>query len=284
MRNAQNKATDERAGSGAKACRVLLTIAIACSTVPANGNCQPSVRVTLREKVAVSGATVHLGDIAELTALSDEGEKLLASLRALPIAPSPLPRYQRLITAGEVATKLAQAGWRSSEFVLDGAKRVLVTRSGRNLTPTELEAALQKALNAPVKLLLPPPPVVVPEGELTVQAETPLSPRTVLPVTLLVNGQPVATLKLLVLVQTDGKVSTYGQPAYLPLSPSADYAVRRRQTVRLVARVGSVVVEAKGTALQDGKIGDEVMVAVAWSKTPLKGIVSGEREVTVAAW
>jgi hypothetical protein len=37
-------------------------------------------------------------------------------------------------------------------------------------------------------------------------------------------------------------------------------------------------------ALQDGKLGDEVLVAVAWSKTPLKGVVTGEKEVTISAW
>jgi hypothetical protein len=31
-------------------------------------------------------------------------------------------------------------------------------------------------------------------------------------------------------------------------------------------------------------LGDEILVAVVWSKTPLKGVVTGEKEVTVAAW
>ncbi|MFA0750593.1 MAG: hypothetical protein SLRJCFUN_000996, partial [Candidatus Fervidibacter sp.] len=172
-----------------------------------------------------------------------------------------------------------------------GAKQVLVTRTGRNLTATELETALQKALNAPVKLLLPPPNIVVPEGELTVQTEKPTSSRTVLPVTLLVNGQPIATLKLLAqlsaLTNTDAPSLDNSSPsrlAHLPTCPSAPILVRRRQMVRLRAQANSVIVTAQGMALQDGKLGDEVMVAVPWSKAPLKGVVTGEKEVTVSAW
>jgi hypothetical protein len=263
----------------------LTIVIVTFVAIAASNDKQPLVRITLREKVSIANATVQLGDIAEVTALSEEGERLLPALQTLSIAPAPLPRYQRVITAGEVATKLAQAGWRSSDFILDGSKQVLVIRSGRTLTATELELALQKALNVPVKLLLPPPPVVVPEGELTIQTEMPLSPRAMLPVTLLVNGQPVATFKLLVQVAaaSSGQIVT-SQSSHMPIQSPANFAVRRRQTVRLIARVGNVLVEAQGTALQDGKIGDEVLVAIPWSKTTIKGIVSGEREVTVAAW
>ncbi len=263
----------------------LTIVIVTFVSIAASNDKQPLVRITLREKVTVANATVQLSDIAEVAALGEEGEKLLQAIQTLPIAPAPLPRYQRVISAGEVATKLAQAGWRSGDFVLDGSKQVLVIRSGRNLTATELELALQKALNVPVKLLLPPPPIVVPEGELTVQAEMPLSPRAMLPITLLVNGQPVATLKLLVQVaaMSNGQMVT-SQSVSMPTHPPTNFAVRRRQAVRLIARVGNVLVEAQGLALQDGKVGDEVLVALSWSKTPVKGIVSGEREVTVAAW
>jgi hypothetical protein len=246
---------------------------------------QPLVRIVLRDKVAVANATVRLGDIAEVTALSDEGEKLLAALRELPIAPSPLPRYQRILTAGEVATKLAQAGWQNSEFILDGAKGVVITRTGRTLTASELESLLQKALNTPVKLLLPPPPLIVPDGEVSVQTEPPSSPRSLLLITLLVNGQPIATIKALAQVGIGERFTVGNQsPIANRQSPLAAVLVRRRQTVRLRAQVNSVIVTAQGMALQDGKLGDEVLVAVPWSKTPLKGVVTGEKEVTISAW
>lgn len=267
------------------------TVAMAILNATCMFGQQPLVRIELKEQAVVASPTIRLCDVAEVTALTADSEKLVAPLRELTIAPSPLPRYRRIITAGEVATKLAQAGWKNGDFVLDGAKQVLVTRTGRNLTATELETALQKALNAPVKLLLPPPNIVVPEGELTVQTEKPTSSRTVLPVTLLVNGQPIATLKLLAqlsaLTNTDAPSLDNSSPsrlAHLPTCPSAQILVRRRQTVRLRAQANSVVVTAQGMALQDGKLGDEVMVAVPWSKTPLKGVVTGEKEVTVSAW
>jgi hypothetical protein len=261
------------------------TVMVALMTITMAVGQQPKVRIVLRDKVAVANPIVRLGDIAEVIALSDEGEKLLPTLLDLPIAPSPLPRYQRVLTAGEVATKLAQAGWRNSEFILDGAKRVVITRTGRTLTASELESLLQKALNTPVKLLLPPPPIIIPDGEVSVQTELPPSPRSLLSVTLLVNGQPIATLKALVQVGIGERFTVGNQsPIANRQSPLAAVLVRRRQTVRLIARVGKVVVEAQGMALQDGKLGDEILVAVAWSKTPLKGIVSGEREVTISAW
>jgi hypothetical protein len=261
------------------------TVMVALMTITMAVGQQPKVRIVLRDKVAVANPIVRLGDIAEVIALSDEGEKLLPTLLDLPIAPSPLPRYQRVLTTGEVATKLAQAGWREGEFVLDGAKQVIVTRTGRTLTAVELEGLLQKALNMPVKLLLPPPPLIVPDGEVSVQTEPPSSPRSLLLITLLVNGQPIATIKALAQVGIGERFTVGNQsPIANRQSPLAAVLVRRRQTVRLRAQVNSVIVTAQGMALQDGKLGDEVLVAVAWSKTPLKGVVTGEKEVTISAW
>jgi hypothetical protein len=261
------------------------TVMVALMTITMAVGQQPKVRIVLRDKVAVANPTVRLGDIAEVIALSDDGEKLLPTLLDLPIAPSPLPRYQRVLTTGEVATKLAQAGWRNSDFILDGAKRVVITRTGRTLTASELESLLQKALNTPVKLLLTPPPIIIPDGEVSVQTELPPLPRSLLSVTLLVNGQPVANFKVLVQVGSNERLTVGNQPQIADhQSPVAAFLVRRRQNVRLIARVGKVVVEAQGKALQDGKLGDEILVAVAWSKTPLKGVVTGEKEVTVSAW
>lgn len=253
-------------------------IAAACASEQ-----KPSVSIALKEQANVAETVVRLRDIAEVKALTPDAGKIIAGLLELPVAPSPLPRYRRIITAGEVATKLAQAGWRSGDFVLEGSKQVVITRSGRAVTAAEIEEALQKTFKTPVKLLIKPPVLIVPEGELTVQADMPSSPRTVLLVTLLVNGKPVATLKLL--VQLSETTETRGfQISSSSISRTTNFPVRRRQTVRLVARVGNVVVEARGTALQDGKLGDKVMVEVEWTKTPLKGIVTGEREVTVSVW
>jgi hypothetical protein len=261
------------------------TVMVALMTITMAVGQQPKVLIVLRDKVAVSNPTVRLGDIAEVIALSDEGEKLLPTLLDLPVAPSPLPRYQRFLTAGEVATKLAQAGWRNSEFILDGAKQAVITRTGRTLTASELESLLQKSLDMPVKLLLTPPPLIIPDGEVSVQTELPSSPRSLLSVTLLVNGQPVATFKVLAQVGSNERFTAGNQsPIANHQLPVAAFLVRRRQIVRLIARVGNVIVEAQGTALQDGKLGDEILVAIAWSKTPLKGIVSGEKEVTISAW
>jgi hypothetical protein len=191
------------------------TVMVALMTITMAVGQQPKVRIVLRDKVAVANPIVRLGDIAEVIALSDEGEKLLPTLLDLPIAPSPLPRYQRVLTTGEVATKLAQAGWRNSEFILDGAKQVVITRTGRTLTASELESLLQKALNTPVKLLLTPPPIIIPDGEVSVQTELPPSPRSLLSVTLLVNGQPVANFKVLVQVGSNEHL----QLAINPKSP-----------------------------------------------------------------
>mgnify|MGYP000375912063 CR=1 FL=1 len=120
---------------------------------------------------------------------------------------------------------------------------------------------------------------------MSVQTKSPSSPRSLLSVTLLVNGQPVATLKVLAQVGSDEHLTiTNRSPTANQQSPVAAFLVRRRQTVRLVVRVGNVIVEAQGMALQDGKLGDEILVTVTWGKTPLKGIVSGEREVTISAW
>ncbi len=274
----------------------LLPFAAATVVVSAAQNLGPLVRIMLREKATVSAPVVRLGDIADIVPLTEAPTAQAGGLADLIVAPSPLPRYKRVLTAGDIATKLAQAGWRSGSFVLEGAKQVLVTRNGRQLTASELETLLQKALGTTVKLLLPPPPVLLPEGELTAQAEMPSTPRANFPVTLLVNGQPVMTLRVLAQVampvsnptaakQGTGQGVANGEhiSSHAP-RPASQILVFRRQPVRLLVRVNRVVVEAQGTALQDGKLGDEVLVAVAWSRTPLKGLVTGEREVTIPTW
>lgn len=258
----------------------LLTVAILSWAEAQPAHKAPMVRIVLREKAIVSAPIVRLGDIADVVPLNETAQRKAEELKTLTIAPSPLPRYSRTFALGEIATKLVQAGWREGEFLLDGAKRVTVTLSGRSVTSAELENLLSVALGTSVKLLLPPPPIVVPEGDLSVSAEAPTSPRALLPITLLVNGQPAATAK--VLVQLDGakdkglEIGRKGRESRL--------LVQRRQTVRIVVRLRRVRVEAQGLALQDGKLGDEMLVAVPWSKVLLKGIVTGEREVTIPTW
>ncbi len=262
---------------------LLLTLTAALTIGSGAQEPKPLVRILLRERATVNVPTITLGSIADILPLTEMSDEQVAALASLPVAPAPLPRYSRTITAGEVATKLAQMGWRNGSFVLEGATKVLVTRIGRQVTAAELEAALHKALGVPVKLLLPPPPLLVPSGELSVQALLPSSPRTTLPVTVLVDGRPVATVRLLVQAVVP-PAKTEGFSSSEPNVGNRNNLVQRRQTVRLVVRVNRVVVEAQGTALQDGKLGDEVLVAVAWSKTPLKGVVTGEREVTIPTW
>jgi hypothetical protein len=62
------------------------TVMVALMTITMAVGQQPKVRIVLRDKVAVANPTVRLGDIAEVIALSDEGEKLLPTLLDLPIA------------------------------------------------------------------------------------------------------------------------------------------------------------------------------------------------------
>lgn len=229
---------------------------------------EPPVKVTLKGKAFVTKPLVRLKDIATL---SIPKTHRFLDLPELVIAPSPLPGRRRVITAGQVATKLAGAGLREDEFVLSGEKWVVVMRKGKPLTARELEAALRKALGKPVRLLLPPPPLVLPEGTLIVKAPLPEKDRATLPVLLFIDGHPVSHIRVLVALSPRPK-------------PSAPFLVKRRQLVRLLVRVGRVIVTAKGRALRDGRLGDEIPVAVSWNQKPIKGIVTGAGEVTIPVW
>lgn len=228
------------------------------------------LKVRLRERATVASPTVRLGDIADL-----EGEAQGSPWAQLEVASAPWPSRRRVLIAGQVATRLAQAGLREREFLLEGAKQVVVERGGRPLAPSELEEALAKALRQPLRLLLPPPPLWLPEGPLRVEAPLPNSPRALLPVRVFVEEDLVATIKVLVSLSSEGK-----SPSSLPLHPSP-LLVRPREEVLLRARCGQVVVEGKGTALQGGRQGEEVLVRLPWSPKPLKGTVTGEGEVTL---
>lgn len=230
----------------------------------AEGHGEGPLKVRLRDLATVSTPTVRLGDIADL-----EGGAQGFPWAQLEVAPAPWPPRRRVLTAGQVATRLAQAGLREKEFLLEGAKQVVVERSGRPLAPSELEEALAKALRQPLRLLLPPPPLWLPEGLLRVEAPLPHSPRALLPVRVFVEEEPVATLKVLVALPAE---RTGSPPPFL---------VRPREEVLLRARCGQVVVEGKGRALQGGRQGEEVLVHLPWSPKPLKGTVTGEGEVTL---
>lgn len=60
------------------------TVMVALMTITMAVAQQPKVRIVLRDKVAVANPMVRLSDIAEVTALSDEGEKLRPTCLTFP--------------------------------------------------------------------------------------------------------------------------------------------------------------------------------------------------------
>lgn len=62
----------------------------------------------------------------------------------------------------------------------------------------------------------------------------------------------------------------------------APKAIKRGQRVTIIAKSATVAVEASGTALSDGRLGDQIRVRNERSDRVVKGVVSADRVITIA--
>jgi hypothetical protein len=74
-----------------------------------------------------------------------------------------------------------------------------------------------------------------------------------------------------------GKESSYG---HIARSPESKYSVKSGSDVNVIIRKKGIRVEIRGTALEDGERGDEIMIMIRDSRK-LKGRIAGRKMVEV---
>lgn len=284
-----------------KVCKAMLEMCLAMAlhfgligSAP-NSRCVGKLRIELASNITVMNECVRLKDIVLNKGELVEFDERLAELV---ICKAPMNGSVRIITSGQVATKLAQAGAgiREKLIELTGAKAVKIRYACRVLGKDELERAIGEALNADVKLLIPPPPIQVPHGSIRVEAYTSAyanRKRMLLPVRILVDGTPITSLKVLVSIQpktaSSNSVASNGihdlpisiQPQHTTAQGKEKKAVKRGMQISLTVRCGSIFVRMIGKALNDAEIGSEVKVSVPWSAKPLNATVVDEGEALI---
>jgi flagella basal body P-ring formation protein FlgA len=265
------------------------------------------VVVALRDRASAPVAAVTVGDVAAVTggdaAARDRIARLdLAELKARDPGVA--------LTRRAVEYRLRLAGLDPAEVLVTGAERVTVTAARRAVTPDEVvnaaRAELLRRLAVPADAVSAEPvaPVAVrlpevPIGETPVIAAVPhakaVGPgRNQMDVTISGGGEKLLALAVLFEVKPagaggkmpvpqDGVVpaggAVPGTPAVKPAA--AEVAVKPRDRVTMVVRLGATNVTAVGEAQQGGAVGQVIPVQNVDSKKVISARVTGPGMVEV---
>jgi len=259
----------------------------------------------------VGSSIVTLGDIAHLSG----GDALTrAKIARLDLAELKLREPSVLLSHRAVEYRLQLAGFPKDTVRIAGAQQCRVTLLKRPLTADEVAAAAQAALLP----LLPPDtdahsvqlalPIVVklpeiPAGERPIitakpRGTVPTSGRVQMDVSIATATEPLLTCAVYLQItppQTLSAASTSSQPSPplspRPLSPppmgptagtpAAEVLIRPRQRVTMEVRTGELVVKALGEALQEGRLGQSILVQNVDSKKTITARVTGPQTVEV---
>jgi len=207
--------------------------------------------------VVVSGARVHLGDLAP---------DLAPGLLTVDLGPAPPPGKSRLFSRQEVSDKLQAAGIAASKLNLP-ASGVRVETEGRRFSPEELstlvEPAVRAALPSGVRLIA----IKALQGHVLAPSVRPGQVR--LPRFALRDGEQKQTGTVEILW---GKDALMRLPVQLHVSVSGSDAgalVPRGSSVTLVIARGPVEISTQGETLSAGRVGDSVSVRVGVTKKVL---------------
>ena len=147
---------------------ICLILVILTSFAVSNAAAQPAVKVDVRPTSSVDRDMVMLGDIA---AIDGDDPQLVARLKSVTVARSPLPGSKRNLSAGEVMIRLKQAGIDTARIQLITPAAASITRKSvtiegrqikeivkdfvrRNLPNPRVEVTI-KEIRVPEKLVLP---------------------------------------------------------------------------------------------------------------------------------
>jgi flagella basal body P-ring formation protein FlgA len=256
-----------------------------------------AVVITLQPEVMIDSTIVYLGQIASLRGGNVALQRRLAMLD---VADFSLSADKTFVSAEQVKFRLLLAGVESSQFVLAGARRTTVTEPDEPIAMRAILASVETALKQQHPgqefhdAMIPTRAVELPDinlrpGEL-VQYTTRITKSGPRPgsvradVAIVVAGRTRGTVPIHLELPGLERQARKGsrdvgvvQAANVAPAPDADFVVRQRDNVKIIAPVGAgpIRVEATGEALQDGKIGDIIRVRNCASSNIIPGRVQG---------
>lgn len=253
-----------------------LLLSVALASV---GRAADPVVVHLHERAAVGRAVVTVGDVAQLTGGTPEQRDRVARLDLLGLT---VRDTAAGVNRRQVEFRLRLAG---ADASVSGAERVAVTVNRRPVTADEVVAAARAELLKwlpgaavepvlPVAVKLPEVPAAEP---LTIAARPHADPagakRVQMDVTVSAAGEKLLAFPVHLLVN----------PAAGPAvaAPAAEVAVKPRQRVTLLVRIGELRVTAVGETQQEGRVGQTVRVQNVDSGKVLSGRVTGPAAVEI---
>ncbi len=271
----------------------------------------PPVTIELQERVGVGSSIVTLGDIAHLGG----GDALTrARIARLDLAELKLREPSVQLGRRAVEYRLQLAGFPQEAVRITGAQHCNVTLLKRPLTADEVAAAAQAALLP----LLPPGtdansvqlalPIVVklpevPTNERPIitakpRGAVPPSGRVQMDVSIATATEPLLSCAVYLQITSPQTRTAPSAPARpmpplspgptspppvgtTPGAPATDVLIRPRQRVTMEVRTGELVVKALGEALQEGRLGQSILVQNVDSKKTITARVTGPQTVEV---
>ena len=106
---------------------------------------EPAVALTIRAQTDVTGRSVRLGEIAELSCRDENDCK---RLEQLVVARAPALGRETLLDIDYVRFKLRQAGFKDDQVRLDAPDGIRLTRQGVTVTPGEVQAMVREHIAA----------------------------------------------------------------------------------------------------------------------------------------
>ena len=244
-----------------------------------------AAEIRLKPEASCSGAVVRLKDVAEIIAASEDESAALAELQLFPV---PSVGKTRIVRKGEIRELLELSGVNMKAVTLGGAEKLVIRREG----------TMPVAKSQPAGTIVPSayitPSTKVPSRssepagvELIPVAVRPLERGAVLRATDL-ELRPAATRKgadsVPKIEDLVGKELLRPLPAGLPVAREqvqSPRLVHRNDKVTVRAVAAGFVVSATGKALEEGGVGDNVLVEDISSKEKLLTRVTGFQVVEV---
>jgi flagella basal body P-ring formation protein FlgA len=253
------------------------------------------VSITLLPQAVSDDALVLLDQIAQINGGPD---KLRHRIAKLDISEFKLGAAHVAINQEQVRFRLLLAGIDASRFRLLGARRTVIVASDEPITRRTILAAAEHKLRekylgdaanvtiTPAGSVVVPAVTTKPGDQIRLEAKVKAAAAYVGPVrvdvAVMVNGKtrevvPVV-LEITVPEESAQDPVRTGQGvrqahALVPASSAGEILVKARDSVRIIANIGSARVEATGEAMEDGRAGQVIRVRNVESNRVVRGRV-----------
>lgn len=258
--------------------------------------------VTLLPEATVDDGIVCLDQIARLSGGMPETRRRIAKLD---VAELRLFAEGTTVSANQVKFRLLLAGLDASAFKMAGAKQTIVTEIDEPITVRKVLASAEWALrqkypgDAATVLISPVKGITLPvldvrasdrvqlEGKLS--SPMPRAGKARVDVAIIVNGKTRDVIPVHLDVTFAGAAVDAGSKRFgvlpvggtVPAPESLEVIVKNRDLVKIIANIGPARIEARGEAMEDGKLGAMIRVRNTESNRVVQGRVEAGGTIVV---